>query len=211
MILHSFLLVLLAEMADKTQLMMIALTGRYPTRTVVSGMMIGVLIISACSVLAGHLIGDVIPMTWIQCCAAVMFLGFGMANLLPAKEEEKTSVNFSLPILSVALTFLFAELGDKTQLTTVALAADHLNGWAVFLGASGGLIAANLIGILAGKILLAHLNENIIKISASFIFFLFGSLRIFTVFPVKPLFIWIYSAVLIILAYYVYEKSHVHS
>ena len=72
MILHTFILVLLAEMADKTQLMMMALTNRYKTRSVVWGMIFGVAIISAFSVLAGNLIGNLIPMDWIKLCAAVL-------------------------------------------------------------------------------------------------------------------------------------------
>lgn len=209
MILHSFLLVFLAEMADKTQLMMMALTNRYRTRSVIGGMMIGVTIISVFSVLAGNLIGNLIPMEAIKLCAAGMFLIFGMINLFPAKEEKQTACNFSLPIISIALTFLLAELGDKTQLATVAMAADHGEAlFAVFLGSAGGLIAANLIGILAGKLILARLNENAVKIFASFIFFLFGSLRIFEVFSVTPLFLWLYSAILIMIAYVCYEKSH---
>ncbi len=208
MILHTFILVLLAEMADKTQLMMMALTNRYKTRSVVWGMIFGVTIISAFSVLAGNLIGNLIPMDWIKLCAAVLFLIFGMVNLFPAKEENGTSLHLSMPIVSVALTFLVAELGVKTQLATVAMAADHSDELlSVFLGASGGLIGANLIGILAGKLILSRLNENIVKIFSSFIFFLFGSLRIFEVFPATPLILWLYSAVLIVIAYFCYEKS----
>lgn len=208
MIWHTFILVLLAEMADKTQLMMMALTNRYKTRSVVWGMIIGVTIISAFSVLAGNLIGNLIPMDWIKLCAALLFLIFGMVNLFPTKAENHTTFHLSLPILSVALTFLLAELGDKTQLATVAIAADHSDSLLpVFLGAAGGLIAANLIGILAGKLILSRLNDNVVKIFSSFIFFLFGSLRIFEVFSANPLILWIYSAILMTIAYFCYEKS----
>lgn len=209
MLLHTFILVLLAEMADKTQLMMMALTNRYKTRSVVMGMMLGVILISAFSVLAGNVIGNLIPMDAIKLCAAVLFLVFGMINLFPAKAENETTCNLSMPILSIAFTFLLAELGDKTQLATVAMAADHSEALlAVFLGAAAGLIVANLIGILVGKLILARLNENVVKIFASFIFFLFGSLRIFEVFPTTSLMVWLYSAILITIAYFCYEKGH---
>ena len=90
----------------------------------------------------------------------------------------------------------------------MAFAADHMeHHLAVFLGASLGLIAANLIGIFAGKLLLSHINEDVVKVVSSFIFFGFGSLNIFEVFGADTLIIWIYSTVLISLAYIYYTRS----
>jgi len=208
MILHTFLLIFLAEMADKTQLMMMALTNKYKMRDVIIGMILGVIAISALSVLAGDIIGDLIPMFLVKLCAAAVFLIFGIVNLLPNQTESNHSLNIRIPIIAVALTFLLAELGDKTQLATVAFAADHMDQHLpIFLGASLGLIAANAIGIFAGKFLFAHFNEDAIKVVSSFIFFLFGSLNIFEVISANTLIIWIYSIILISLAYVCYTKS----
>ena len=66
MFLHTFFFVFFAEMADKTQFMMMALTNRYTFRQVIGGMILGILLISGFSVLAGNLIGDVIPIKWIS-------------------------------------------------------------------------------------------------------------------------------------------------
>ncbi len=208
MILHTFLLIFTAEMADKTQLMIMTLTNKYKLREVILGMICGVLLISALSVLAGDLIGTFIPLALVKLCAAAIFLIYGLLNLKPAKEEDAHSYQFHIPTLAIAFTFLIAELGDKTQLATVAFAADHMeHHLAVFLGASLGLIAANLIGIFAGKLLLSHINEDVVKVVSSFIFFGFGSLNIFEVFGADTLIIWIYSTVLISLAYIYYTKS----
>lgn len=208
MILHTFLLIFTAEMADKTQLMIMTLTNKYKLREVILGMICGVLLISALSVLAGDLIGTFIPLSLVKLCAAAIFLIYGLLNLKPAKEEDAHSFQFHIPTLAIAFTFLIAELGDKTQLATVAFAADHMeHHLAVFLGASLGLIAANLIGIFAGKLLLSHINEDVVKIASSFIFFGFGSLNIFEVFGADTLIIWIYSTVLISLAYIYYTRS----
>lgn len=209
MIFHTFLLIFLAEMADKTQLMVMALTNKYKTRTVIVGMCIGIIIISALSVLAGELIANWIPMVLVKVCAALMFLIFGLTNLMPQKAEE-SSKHFSirLPIISIALTFLIAELGDKTQLTTVALAANHISDHSsIFLGASCGLILANLVGIIAGKLIFSHLSEDTVKIISSFIFFLFGSLNLFEILIPSIWLICIYSITLIVIAYLTYEKS----
>ena len=127
MLFHTFILVFLAEMADKTQLMMMALCNRYKTRNVVIGMGLGIFMISALSVCAGDLIGDYIPIKVVKMAAAMMFLGFGLWNLRDGKEEEGKDVSVRFPVLSIAFTFMLAELGDKTQLATVALAADHMD------------------------------------------------------------------------------------
>lgn len=208
MILHTFLLIFLAEMADKTQLMMMALTNKYRMRSVVLGMILGVLVISGLSVLAGDLIGDVIPMYVVKLCAAVMFLVFGIVNLSPTKEEGGASIDLHFPTLSIGFTFLLAELGDKTQLATVAVAADHMSEhFPIFLGASLGLICANLVGIFAGKLIFSHLSEDVVKVVSSFIFFVFGSINVFEVFTGNIMIICIYSTILILIAYIFYERS----
>lgn len=212
MLLHTFLLVFIAEMADKTQLMIMALTNKYNLRNVVIGMISGVFIISGLSVLAGDLIGDLIPMEVVKLCAACMFLMFGITNLKPSKEEDGKDYNFRFPILSIAFTFILAELGDKTQLATVALAADHMGDhFVIFLGASFGLIMANLFGIFAGKLIFSHFSEDSVKVVSSFIFFLFGSLNVFEVFEGSVWIVCIYSCILIICAYITFMHTRRHA
>lgn len=208
MFLHTCLFVFFAEMADKTQLMMMAMTQRYRLRDVLLGMSLGVILITGLSTLAGDLIGDVIPMLYIKCIAAIMFLGFGLINLKTSKDEEHHSLRLKIPIISIAITFLTAELGDKTQLATVALAADHMQEHiSIFLGASAGLILANIFGIFAGRFLFSHIHEDTMKIASSFFFFLFGSITLFEAIPASPLIYFIYSILLISIAYQIFIHS----
>lgn len=208
MLFHTFLLVFLAEMADKTQLMMMALCNRYKTRNVVVGMGLGICMISALSVCAGDLIGDFIPIKVVKMAAALMFLGFGLWNLRDHKEEEGKDVSIRFPILSIAFTFMLAELGDKTQLATVALAADHMDQhMAVFLGGALGLFLANLIGIFAGKLIFSHVSQNTVSVGSSYFFLLFGSITLFEAIPVSLPVMMIYSVLLITFAYLVYVHA----
>lgn len=211
MLFHTFLLIFLAEMADKTQLMVMALANKYKYKTVMVGMCLGIFTISALSVMAGELIANFVPMTLVKVCAALMFLVFGLFNLAPGKEEEgNQNLHFRFPMISIAFTFLVAELGDKTQLTTVALAANHVSEHpSIFLGASLGLILANVLGILAGKLIFSHLREDTVKVVSSFIFFLFGSLNLMEVFTPSLWIICVYSIVLMMIAYMTYEKNRV--
>lgn len=211
MMIHTFLLIFLAEMADKTQLMIMALTNKYALRSVLSGMVLGVLLISGISVLAGDLIGELIPMWVVEISAAIMFLCFGLSNLRPTNEESGKNVNFHFPIVSIAFTFILAELGDKTQLATVAMAADHMEDHIpIFIGASLGLIMANLFGVFAGKLIFQHFSEDSVKIVSSFIFFLFGSINLFECIPANFFIICMYSCILILVAYLYFQRSRRH-
>lgn len=210
MFLHTFLFVFIAEMADKTQLMVMALMHRYRFKTVLVGMIFGVFMISGISVLAGDLIGDFIPMWVVKLSGAALFIFFGFYNLVQKDETEAVhNAKIRFPILSIACTFIIAELGDKTQLATVALAADHMDAHLqVFLGASLGLIAANLFGIFAGTYIFSHISENTVKVCSSFIFLFFGSVSIFEVIPASVNMICIYSFTLIFIAYMIYMKTN---
>ncbi len=210
MFLHTFLFVFFAEMADKTQFMMMALANRYTLRQIFSGMIIGIILISGLSVLTGNLIGDIIPIKWIKLVASIMFLIFGFLNLTKQQQEETNHImSFKLPVFSIASTFILAELGDKTQLATVALAADHMQSHtAIFLGASLGLIMANLFGITAGKLLFKFLSEQTMKIGSSFIFFLFGSLTLFETIPANNTIYISYSCILMLFAYIIHHHSY---
>ncbi|MFQ7538845.1 MAG: TMEM165/GDT1 family protein, partial [Clostridium sp.] len=174
---------------------------------------LGVFAISGVSVLAGDLIGDLIPMRLIKLAASAMFLFFGLMNLrCNDSEEEGHHFALKIPVISIAFTFVVAELGDKTQLATVALAADHMGEHLpVFLGASFGLILANILGIFAGKLIFSHLREDTVKVGSSFIFFLFGSLTLFEAVPGSTMIFIVYSTVLILCAYAIYTISRRHT
>lgn len=210
MFIHTFLFVFLAEMADKTQLMIMALANKYRMKTIILGMIIGVVIISGFSVICGDFIGSLIPIWAVKLCGAFLFIFFGFHTLLKKDDSSNHhSKQYRFPILSIAFTFLLAELGDKTQLATVALAADHTTlQLQVFLGSALGLIMANIVGIFAGKFIFSHISDSTIRIGSAFIFLFFGSINIFEVFPYHPITIFGYSCILILSAYMLYQRTH---
>lgn len=212
MLFHTFLLVFIAEMADKTQFMIMALTNRFRIKTIILGMVSGICIIVALSVLVGDLIGDLVPVRTIKLCGGIMFLGFGIFNLRKSNDEEsKGHIASKLPIFSIALSFILAELGDKTQLATVAMAADHMGDHLpIFLGATLGLIMANLLGIFAGKLIFTKLSEDHVKLVSSFCFFFFGSTTLFEAIQGSLFIYCVYSVLLLSVAYLVYSHSRKH-
>lgn len=209
MLFHTFLLVFVAEMADKTQFMIIALTHRFPIKTILLGMVSGIVVIVGLSVLAGDLIGNFVPISTVKLCGGIMFILFGIWNLKKTKEDTKQHNTMSrLPIISIAFSFILAELGDKTQLATVAMAADHMGEHLpIFIGATLGLVMANLIGIFAGKLIFTKLSEDHVKLLSSFFFFFFGSTTLFEAIPGSTMIYVTYSIVLMLVAFLMYSLS----
>jgi putative Ca2+/H+ antiporter (TMEM165/GDT1 family) len=119
------ILIALAELGDKTQLLALALACRYKVWQVLIGILVATLAIHLLSTLAGQLLGDVIPKFWLSLVTGLLFIGFGVWTLRGEKEgdEDAPAARFG-PILTVGIAFFLAELGDKTQIMTITIAAD---------------------------------------------------------------------------------------
>lgn len=102
MMLMSFILIFMAEMADKTQLLVLALSRRYSLRSVISGMTLSIVLLSLLSIWAGSWLNACIPIDAIRPAAAVLFLLFGFSALKPKPEEVKEGRRFHADWLSVA-------------------------------------------------------------------------------------------------------------
>ena len=111
----------IAEMGDKTQLMLIALTSKYKLRDIILGTGVAILVLNGLAVLAGGLVSEFVPEWVIKMIAALAFLYFAASTIAGDDEEEeeggKTKIKFAP--LAVFCTFFVAELGDKTQLTAI--------------------------------------------------------------------------------------------
>jgi putative Ca2+/H+ antiporter (TMEM165/GDT1 family) len=122
----STILITLAELGDKTQLLALALACRFRWWKVLIGILIGTLVIHFISTIAGQLVGGLIPEFWLSVITGVLFVGFGVWTLRgdAGDDGESTSVSRFGPILTTAIAFFLAELGDKTQIMTMTIAAD---------------------------------------------------------------------------------------
>ena len=134
----------IAEMGDKTQLMLIALTSKYKLKDIIMGTAAAILVLNGLAVLAGGLVSEFIPEWLIKIVAAFAFLYFAASTLAGDEDEEeeeggKSKIKFAP--LAVFCTFFVAELGDKTQLTAITFGANEGMGAAfiVWIGCSLGL------------------------------------------------------------------------
>ena len=101
----------------------------------------------------------------------------------------------------MAAAFFIAELGDKTQISALTLAAQHDAHAAIFLGSCLGLLAANLLALAAGRFLLKHISDSALRLFSATVFFLFGSWTLFQLFSPTQLQIVIYCLILFLSAY----------
>lgn len=168
----------IAEMGDKTQLMLVAMTSKFKIRDIVIGTAAAVLVLNGLAVLAGGLVGSLIPDWLIKLIAAAAFLFFAITSLGGDDDEEEEVKENKVKIASVAVfcTFFVAELGDKTQLTAITFGANEglSSALIVWLACSIGLFAADIIGMLVGYLLKSKLPEGALNTLAFFIFAVFG-------------------------------------
>ena len=179
----SFLFVVLAEMGDKTQLLAMAFACRYPAKTVLAGVLVATLVNHLLAVVVGSFLTDFIPMHYVQIAASASFILFGLWTLRGDElEGEDKKYRFS-PFWTVAVAFFFAEMGDKTQLATVALAAKYQAIIPVWLGTTAARLVADAFGILVGVVLGKKIPERFVKWFAALIFILFGLIGLYDSLP----------------------------
>jgi putative Ca2+/H+ antiporter (TMEM165/GDT1 family) len=172
----ALVLVLIAEMGDKTQLVALAFATRYRPSVVMAGVFAATLVIHFISVYIGELVGDALPTFWISLLAGLAFLGFGLWTLRGDElgDEENLKQGRFGPFLTVSITFFLAELGDKTMLATVTIASQLKSFAGVWIGSTLGMVIADGIAILVGKFLGKRLPERWIKYGGALIFIVSG-------------------------------------
>lgn len=167
-------LVFLAEMGDKSQLLVVALATRFKFWDVFMGLLFASLVTHGLAVFVGSALSTRIQMHYVQLMAATLFVVFALWSLYVSEEETTTLVGKWGPMATVFATFFISELGDKTQLTSVALAVRYQSPILIWLGATFGMVVADSMGLVVGKTVLCHLKMNWIKLGAASIFMLVG-------------------------------------
>ncbi|HET8970078.1 MAG TPA: TMEM165/GDT1 family protein [Candidatus Nanopelagicales bacterium] len=177
-LLLSFVVIFVAELGDKSQLMAMTFATRFRFWTVLAAITAATAVVHLGSVAVGALIGASLPTTWINAAAGLAFVGFGIWTLrgdeLSEQEESRAAAGGRSAFFAVAIAFFLAELGDKTMLATVTLAADH-SWFGTWLGSTLGMVAADALAIGIGAVLGRKLPERIVRFGAAILFFVFGA------------------------------------
>ncbi|WP_327025433.1 TMEM165/GDT1 family protein [Micromonospora sp. NBC_01739] len=173
----SFGVIFVAELGDKSQLMALAFATRYRTMPILIGMTVATALVHLASVAIGYGLGSALPTGWISLLAGVAFIGFGLWTLrgdtLTEDEKRKAARGGKSAVLTVGVAFFLAELGDKTMLATITLATQY--GWfGTWIGSTIGMVAADALAIIVGRLLGRKLPERTIKYGAAALFALSG-------------------------------------
>jgi putative Ca2+/H+ antiporter (TMEM165/GDT1 family) len=179
----SMSFVVLAEMGDKTQLLAMAFATRYKATTVLWAVFWATLLNHLLAVVVGNYLTHLIPIQYIQIVAAVSFILFGLWTIRGDElNNEDKRFSFS-PFWTVAIAFFIAEMGDKTQLATIALAAKYQSIIPVWMGTTTGMVIADAIGIVIGIVIGKKIPERVVKWFATIIFILFGMIGLYQNLP----------------------------
>jgi len=181
----AFSMIFIAEMGDKTQILAMTFSTRYPVKKVLIGVFLGSLLNHSLAVLLGSNLSRVVPLNTISIIAGFSFILFALWNLKFEDDDGEVKSSNRGAIYTVALAFFIGELGDKTQLTAIALSGDSSFPFFILMGTVLAMVMASVLGIIIGKKIGDKVDEFYIKISATFVFVIFGYIKLFTSLPVE--------------------------
>ena len=171
----SFALVAASEMGDKTMLLAFSLAGRFRRPgTVLAGIFVATLANCALAASLGAWISAHVPPRLMAGIVAAAFIAFGIWTLRPDRSDELEKATRFGPFLTTVLLFLVAEMGDKTQLATLALGARFRSAVLVTIGTTAGMLAADAVAVFLGGKLAAKVQGRWLRICTAGLFFVFG-------------------------------------
>lgn len=172
---RAFILIVFAEMGDKTQILAMTFATQYKIRDVLLGVILGIGLNHGLAILLGSLFSSIIPINLIQNITGLIFILFAFFTMLEDEEdEEDRSFSKYGPILTVAITFFLGELADKSQLTAMALALESSKPLIILLGTVSAMTFTSGLGILAGMYIGDKISDKFISIISSIVFLFFG-------------------------------------
>lgn len=180
----STLTVAVGEIGDKTQLLALLLAARYKKPVpIILGILVATLGNHALAGLLGHWVVTQIPADWLRWALGLSFLGIALWTLKP-DEMDDASINqqkndaWLSVFLLTSVTFFLAEIGDKTQIATVALAAKYHALPLVIAGTTLGMMIADVPAVLLGKIAAPNFPFKLVRWIAAALFACLGVLAL---------------------------------
>jgi len=169
--------VALAEIGDKTQLLALLLASRFRKPVpIAAGILIATLANHALAAWGGTLIADLLHGPWLRWLVGGSFIAMAAWTLIPDRLEDDREGRFDRygAFLATAICFFFVEIGDKTQIATVALAAKYQSVLWVTAGTTLGMMLANLPVLWLGNVSARRLPLHAIRVAAALLFLALG-------------------------------------
>ena len=179
-LLASFGIILVAELGDKTQLAVISLSSKRKSKSVFIGALLAFAVVDGLSALIGGAIAALIPMFWVNIGAGVAFIVFAVYTLVFEKDEKPETGNGSLTVASSFSLVALMELGDKTQLASISLAAEYQAPVLVFIGVMLAFIVLAGLGVILGMAISKYVPLRYVRIGSGLLFIVFGVMFIWS-------------------------------
>ena len=159
-------IVALAEIGDKTQLLALLLAARFRKPwPIISGIVVATLANHFLAGAMGNWVAGLFSPATLSWVLAASFVAVALWTLIPDKLDDDESSSFKRygPFLTTLIAFFLAEMGDKTQVATVMLAAQYPHFLLVVLGTTLGMLVANVPVVLAGNFAAERLPLTLIR------------------------------------------------
>lgn len=174
--LTSTAVVALAEIGDKTQLLAILLATRFNRPLpIILGILVATLANHALAALLGASAAAFLDSPVFRYAIALSFIAMAAWTLIPDKfDDDDAPRHRSGAFLTTLVAFFLVEMGDKTQVATIALGAQYQDVWTVTAGTTLGMMIANVPAIFLGHALLKRIDLGKIRIAAAALFLIIG-------------------------------------
>jgi putative Ca2+/H+ antiporter (TMEM165/GDT1 family) len=169
----STLLVALAEMGDRTQLLAVMLASRYrKPLPILAGILVATIANHTLAALAGYYLSSLVSATWFKYAVTISFIGMALWALIPDKEDDEAAPRRRRMgvFLTTVVSFFLVEIGDKTQVATVALAARYHAVLLVAAGTTSGMMLANIPAVFLGHAVTRVLPIHALRIAAAVLY-----------------------------------------
>jgi putative Ca2+/H+ antiporter (TMEM165/GDT1 family) len=177
----SIATIAIAEMGDRTQLLSLVLAARYRRPwPIVAGIFCATLANHAAAGFIGKWFGTFLNPKTLDIVVAVSMIAMAIWTLKPDKLDDKDEQTSAMGAFLATLTsFFVAEIGDKTQIATVALAAAYPSLAGVVAGTTAGMLLANVPVVFIGKSFADRLPLKAIHLGAALLFVVLGALFLY--------------------------------
>ena len=173
----STVVVALAEIGDKTQLLAIVLAARFNRPLpIILGILLATIANHFLAALLGQQAAEILQGEWFRYIIAASFILMAVWTLIPDKlgeEEERRRSPFGA-FLTTLIAFFLVEMGDKTQIVTVALGAQFESVVLVTMGTTLGMMLANVPAVFFGRALLDRVPFGLMRVIAALLFLVIG-------------------------------------
>jgi len=168
--------VALAEIGDKTQLLALVLAARFrKPLPIIAGILVATLVNHALAGAVGAAIAAAVGPTAMRWILGLSFIAMAVWTLIPDKVDESRESTPRFGVFgTTVIAFFLLEMGDKTQIATVALAAKYPSLAAVVAGTTCGMMLANVPAVLLGEVAARKLPMRLVRGIAAAIFLALG-------------------------------------